>query len=91
MSSLDEELSWSAAAPRHPASDAGRRLVAGLLLVASAALARRAAALTAPGPGAQAPLPIDARVEFHAGAGAPEGLVYIDGELVGRLPGVGRL
>jgi hypothetical protein len=30
-------------------------------------------------------------VEFHAEAGAPEGALYVDGELVGRLPGVTRL
>lgn len=38
----------------------------------------------------------DARVapallEFHAEAGAPEGALYVDGELVGWLPGVNRL
>jgi hypothetical protein len=29
-------------------------------------------------------------LEFHADAGAPEGALYVDGELVGRLP-VSRL
>jgi hypothetical protein len=29
--------------------------------------------------------------EFYAEAGAPEGAVYVDGRLVGHLPGVSRL
>ena len=29
--------------------------------------------------------------EFYAEAGAPEGALYLDGELVGHLPGVTRL
>ncbi|MCK6433907.1 MAG: hypothetical protein HUU30_11275 [Burkholderiaceae bacterium] len=31
------------------------------------------------------------RLEFYCEAGAPEGALYIDGELVARLPGVTRL
>jgi hypothetical protein len=31
------------------------------------------------------------RLEFHADACAPEGALYVDGVLVGRLPGVQRL
>jgi hypothetical protein len=30
-------------------------------------------------------------LEFYAEAGAPEGALYLDGELVGYLPGVTRL
>ena len=30
-------------------------------------------------------------LEFYAEAGAPEGALYLDGELVGYLPGVQRL
>jgi hypothetical protein len=33
----------------------------------------------------------DPVLEFYAQAGAPEGALYVDGELVGRLPGVSRL
>lgn len=33
----------------------------------------------------------DPVVEFYAEAGAPEGALYIDGRLVGRVPGVTRL
>jgi hypothetical protein len=31
------------------------------------------------------------QVEFHAEAGALEGALYVDGQLVGLLPGVSRL
>jgi hypothetical protein len=31
------------------------------------------------------------RLEYHAEAGAPEGALYLDGQLVGWLPGVQRL
>lgn len=30
-------------------------------------------------------------LEFHAEAGAPEGALYVDGQLVGHLAGVSRL
>jgi hypothetical protein len=30
-------------------------------------------------------------VEFHAEAGAPEGALYVNGRLVGRIEGVTRL
>jgi hypothetical protein len=30
-------------------------------------------------------------LEFYAQAGAPEGALYVDGQLVGRLDGVSRL
>lgn len=30
-------------------------------------------------------------LEFYAEAGAPEGALYLDGQLLGRLPGVTRL
>ena len=30
-------------------------------------------------------------VEFHAEAGAPEGALFVNGQFVGRLPGVNRL
>jgi len=50
-------------------------------------LARLLAATPAqPRPGASAPV-----IEFHAEAGAPEGALYVDGQLVALLPGVSRL
>lgn len=30
-------------------------------------------------------------LEFYAEAGAPEGALYIDGQLIGKLPGITRL
>lgn len=35
--------------------------------------------------------PADRVVEFHADAGAPEGALYVDGQLVGHVMGVTRL
>ncbi|MFT3664175.1 hypothetical protein [Piscinibacter sp.] len=79
---------WSPVAPTPgPAAALARHAAAGALRSASAALARLARRLAArsaaPGP--------DPRLEFYAEAGAPEGALYLDGELVGWLPGVTRL
>lgn len=67
-----------------------QRLAAATLLAASALLdrlARRLAAAADRRSGAFA----DPAVEFHAQAGAPEGALYVDGQLVGWLQGVKRL
>ncbi len=50
-------------------------------------LARRPAA------GAAQPhrMVVERMLEFHADAGAPEGALYVDGRLVGHLPGISRL
>jgi len=73
-------------AQRPTFSDTWRRLAAQLLRGASAALARQARDVARP---------LDARqrrrsqhdvsVEFHAEAGAPEGALFVDGELVGYI------
>jgi hypothetical protein len=34
---------------------------------------------------------VEALLEFHAEAGAPEGALYVNGEFVGFVPGVRRL
>lgn len=60
--------------------------LAELLLAASAALAQMAARLGWR-PGRRQPQVL----EFYAEAGAPEGALYVDGDLVGYLPGVTRL
>jgi len=74
-----------AAPVRHPA----RRLAAATLRQASRLLARLARRVAArPGPPGPARAP---EFEFYAEAGAPEGAVYLDGELIGRVPGVTRL
>jgi hypothetical protein len=51
-----------------------------------ARMARRLRRSPPAGPDAASP-----RIEFYCEAGAPEGALYIDGELVGRVPGVSRL
>ncbi len=70
----------------HPA----RRAAALALRSASATLARLARRVAVPAfavrPEARPPV-----FEFHADAGAPEGALYIDGQLVGWLSGVKRL
>jgi hypothetical protein len=66
-------------------SDTWRRLLAHLLRSASAALARRARDVARPLHARQRRSQHDVSVEFHAEAGAPEGALYVDGELVGYL------
>lgn len=86
MSSM-KTLRWSTAAERRPASELARRLAALLLRCASLALTRLARRLAVP----PRPPRGAAQLEFYAEAGAPEGALYLDGELVGWLPGVNRL
>jgi hypothetical protein len=73
-----------------PDGSAMRRGAAAALNGAGRALQRMSARLAA------APAPVDAspqlaRLEFHAEAGAPEGALYVDGQLVAHLAGVRRL
>ena len=70
---------------RPPFSDSWRHLVAHLLRAASAALARRARDVARPLHARRRRSQHDVSVEFHAEAGAPEGALYVDGELVGYL------
>lgn len=66
-----------------------RLVVAAALYRVSAGLERIAHRLIpAPARHADAVVP---QVEFHAEAGALEGALYVDGQLVGLLPGVSRL
>jgi len=88
---MTKTLTW-------PATDAARPLSATLLYLVAAALhgasqlavrlaTRLSAAHDTTAPPAQT-------VEFHAlyrEAGAPEGALYVNGELVGTIPGVTRL
>lgn len=64
-----------------------RDLTAALLRLLSRALGLLAERVA---PAAHPPLP-DAVIEFHAEAGAPEGALYVNGQLVGHLVGVQRL
>lgn len=66
-----------------------RRLSASSLRQASRLLARLARQLAQRGHQRHAMRP--QALEFYAEAGAPEGALYLDGELVGHLPGVTRL
>jgi hypothetical protein len=84
MSSL-KQMQWGYVPSRRV--NAGRLLAAALLRGASAMLARMAMGLASE-PVAERRDPC---VEFHAEAGAPEGALYVDGRLVGWLPGVSRL
>jgi hypothetical protein len=66
-----------------------RLAAAAVLYGASVGLERIARQLVpVAAPRADAALPL---VEFHAEAGALEGALYVDGQLVGLLPGVSRL
>jgi len=65
-----------------------RRAAAAALQSASVALSHLAARLAVPAAAPSLHAPV---LEFHAEAGAPEGALFIDGELVGWLPGVTRL
>ncbi len=77
----------TAYAPRRPSA---RRLLAGALRSASVALARLSRSLAAAERARERP-PAERVLEFYAEAGAPEGALYVDGQLVGFLPGVKRL
>ena len=71
-----------------PGGSSVRHLLAALLRVASRSLTRLARSLSA----AERERRRGAQVfEFYAEAGAPEGALYVDGQLVGYLPGVTRL
>jgi hypothetical protein len=66
----------------------GRRLAAALLRRASTILARLALSVAGAAAHGRGREPV---LEFYAEAGAPEGALYVDGELVGMLLGVSRL
>mgnify|MGYP000093563974 CR=1 FL=1 len=78
---------WSPLAEAPSASTLARHAAAGALRSASALLARLARRLSMTAPRQR----FDAQLEFYAEAGAPEGALYLDGQLVGWLSGVKRL
>ena len=86
MSSL--KVSRFSPVVERPVSTAARRVAAASLRSASAVLARLARRVAAPPAPRRA---VDPRLEFYAEAGAPEGALYFDGQLVGWLEGVRRL
>ena len=87
MSSLKYPRAGALEAPR-PAREAAIRLVAIGLRSASAALARLSRRLAVPASRVARAAP---QLEFYAEAGAPEGALYLDGQLVGFVRGVHRL
>ena len=72
-----------------PAQSPLRQLAASQLRQASRLLARLARQIALRRSQTRARRPPE--LEFYAEAGAPEGALYLDGELVGYLPGITRL
>jgi len=70
-----------------PEDRRARHFVAATLRAGSRALDRLAVRLAH----VEARAPAAPVLEFYAEAGAPEGALYVDGRLVGILPGVNRL
>ena len=87
MSSL-KTLRASVIEPRFPAIDSARRLAAIGLRSASAVLTRLSHRLVRPAVRGRQTVP---QLEFYAEAGAPEGALYLNGQLVGWVAGVKRL
>ncbi len=79
------ELPWSDAPPQ---DRRGREAAAALLRAMGAALERLALRLMRADAAAERAEPL---LEFHAEAGAPEGALYVNGQLVGHLTGITRL
>ena len=75
-------------APQHPFTEALRRLAAAGLRNVSVMLKRLSRRLAHPGTHVRRTAPC---LEFYAEAGAPEGALYLNGKLVGWVPGVRRL
>jgi len=81
-------LRASVTEPRSPAFDAALQLAAVGLRSASAMLTRLSHRLVRPAVRSRQTVP---QLEFYSEAGAPEGALYLDGQLVGWVAGVRRL
>lgn len=79
------DVPWSLAPP---APSTWRKVVAAALQLVGAALAVLAHRLGEEAAAVEADDPV---LEFYAEAGAPEGALYVDGRLVGKVHGVTRL
>lgn len=88
LSPWDPAAALAAGPAAPPEAAAWRRLAARALRAASRMLDLQAARLAAV-PLRLPELELDR--EFYAQAGAPEGALYVNGQLVGLLPGVNRL
>jgi len=85
---MTKTMPWAAADAARPVSAALLHLLAALLQTASHVLTRLAVRVSE-----RQAAPVQT-VEFHAlygDAGAPEGALYVNGELVGWIEGVKRL
>ena len=87
MSSLKSPV-WSPVGLSEALAEASRQALATSLHSASALLARLARQIARPARKVRAAEP---HIEFYAPSGAPEGALYLDGKLVGWVPGVRRL
>ncbi len=90
MTSL-RPLAWQPDSAPHPWTRGVRRLAAAGLRGASITLAHLSRRVSVPSAMEAASRAAPGHLEFYADAGAPEGALYLDGELVGYLPGVTRL
>jgi hypothetical protein len=85
---MTKTMPWAATDAARPVSAALLHLLAALLQTASHVLTRLAVRVS------ERPATPVQTVEFHAlygDAGAPEGALYVNGELVGWIEGVKRL
>jgi len=80
-----KDLPWSDAPPEERPV---REVLAALLRALGAALDSLAVRLMHVEARPAAPEPV---LEFHAEGGAPEGALYVNGQLLGHLKGVARL
>lgn len=81
-----KQLSYESRPAQRPlVLEAWRRVAAHVLRAASAALARQARDVARPLHARQRRVLRESVYEFHAEAGAPEGALYRDGELVGVI------
>ncbi|MEO7009861.1 MAG: hypothetical protein ABI156_12000 [Caldimonas sp.] len=83
-----KQTAWRPAGRRDPATETLRLALAAALRDASALLAQLAYRLARRPARTHRATP---QLEFYAEAGAPEGALYVDGRLVGYVPGVRRL
>ena len=83
-----DKLIWSEDSRSAPGPRRGRETAAALLRAIGASLEGLALRLLHVQAEAARAEPL---IEFHADAGAPEGALYVNGQLVGRLKGITRL
>lgn len=95
--SFPSRYSPASVSPGYPVGYPARQVLAKVLRAASQALARVAYELTAVDARSESAVSAAGNVyacpqlEFYAEAGAAEGALFVDGQLVGYVPGVSRL